>query len=131
MVLMTNEPAESSEAAYVPAAEIRLRGRKTTGAAAIMNPTYIARLKLELPRTVYFEEEERRLLYRTANKSKKTPEKPYTIQEAVSCLGQWEGPKPAPGHGLPGLKPFGPGLLLSIPCLPTRQGVADHPQARH
>jgi hypothetical protein len=75
-------------------------------AAAIMNLTYIARLKPDLPCTVYFDEEEWLLLYRAANKTKQTPVKPYTIGEAVSCLGRLGGPKRAPSDG-----PLSPGDL--------------------
>jgi hypothetical protein len=67
-------------------------------AAAIMNLTYLSRLKPDLPCTVYFEEEE---LYRAANKP---PVKPYTIGEAVNYLGLLGGPKRAPGDGPPGVK---------------------------
>jgi hypothetical protein len=44
------------------------------------------------------------LLYRAVNKTKKTPVKPYVIEEAVSCLGRLGGPKRAPGDGPPGVK---------------------------
>jgi hypothetical protein len=87
-------------------------------AAAVMNLTYIARLKPELPCTVYFDEEKWRLLYRAANKTDKTPVKPYTIGEAVSCLGRLGGLKRAPGGGPSGVKTVWAGLtaLNTLPA---------------
>ena len=73
-------------------------------AAAIMNITYIARIHPQLPCTVCFEEDEWKLLYCTANKTKKPPDKPYTIEEAVTFLSWLGGPKRAPSDGPPGLK---------------------------
>ena len=93
-------------------------------AAAIMNLTYIARLKQELPCAVYFEEEEWRLLYRAANKTKKTPEKPYTIGEAVQYLGQLGGPKRAPSDGPPGVKTIWAGLTALNTLLACRDWPA-------
>jgi hypothetical protein len=48
-------------------------------AATVMNITYIARVHPQLPCTVCFEEGEWKALYCTANKTKKPPEKPYTV----------------------------------------------------
>ena len=90
-------------------------------AAGIMNLTYIARLKPELPCAVYFEEAEWRLLYRTANKTKKTPEQPYTIGEAVHYLGQLGGPKRAPSDGPPGVKTIWTGLTTLNTLLAYRE----------
>jgi hypothetical protein len=53
-------------------------------AVTIMNITYIARVHPLLPCTVCFEEDEWKVLYCTANKTKKPPEKPYAIAEAVT-----------------------------------------------
>ena len=79
-------------------------------AVMIMNLTYIARICPEEPCTIFFEEEEWKLLYRTANKTKKSPEKPYSIQEAVRYLGRLGGPKRAPSDGPPGVKTVWLGL---------------------
>lgn len=59
--------------------------------AAVMNLMHLARLYPDAPCMVYFEEEEWQLLYRTENKTQKTPRKPYTIQEAVMYLGRLGG----------------------------------------
>jgi hypothetical protein len=80
-------------------------------AAAIMNITYIARVHPVLPCTVCFEEDEWKVLYCTAHKTKTPPEKPYTMAEAVTYLS-WLGDR----GGLPVtarrvLKPFGSALI--------------------
>ena len=73
-------------------------------AAAIMNLTYIARLQPALPYGVYFEKAEWGLLYRAANETKKTAEKPYTIGETVHYFGQLGRPNQAPSDGPPGVQ---------------------------
>ena len=45
-----------------------------------------------------------------ANKTKKPPEKPYTIAGAVTYLSWPGGPKRAPGGGPPGVKTIWVGL---------------------
>jgi hypothetical protein len=65
-------------------------------AVKILNMTYAARLKPELPCSLLFGEEEWKLLYCIANKTKKEPKKPYTIKEAADYLGWLGGPKRAP-----------------------------------
>jgi hypothetical protein len=79
-------------------------------AAAVMNITYIARVHPQLLCTVCFEEDEWKVLYCTANKTKKPPEKPYTIAEAVTYLSWLGGPKRAPSDGPPGVKTIWIGL---------------------
>jgi hypothetical protein len=79
-------------------------------AVLIMNLTYIARIHPNLPCTVFFEEDEWKLLYCAANKTKKPPGKPYSILEAVTYLGWLGGPKGAPSDGQPGVKTIWGGL---------------------
>jgi hypothetical protein len=79
-------------------------------AIAIMNITYIARIHPELPCMVCFEEDEWKVLYCTANKTKKPPEKSYTIAEAVTYLSWLGGPKRTPSDGPPGAKTIWIGL---------------------
>jgi hypothetical protein len=79
-------------------------------AAVILNITYIARIYPQLPCTVCFEEDEWKVLYCTANKTKTPPEKPYTIAEAVTYLSWLGGPKRAPSDGPPGVKTIWIGL---------------------
>jgi hypothetical protein len=56
-------------------------------AVMILNTTYAARLTPCLPCSLLLGEEEWKLLYCVANKSKKEPKKPYTIKEAVELPG--------------------------------------------
>jgi hypothetical protein len=94
-------------------------------AAAIMNITFIARIHPHLPCTVCFEEDEWKTLYCTANKTKKPPEEPYTIAEAViylSCLG---GPKRAPSDGPPGVKTIWIGLDKLNTLLAYKEWIPD------
>jgi len=79
-------------------------------ATLLMNLTYIARTNPQLPCTVFFEEEEWKVLYCAANKTKKRPEKPYAIAEAITYLGWLGGPKRAPSDGPPGVKTIWIGL---------------------
>jgi hypothetical protein len=79
-------------------------------AVAIMNLTYVARVHPEEPCALFFEEDEWKLLYRAANKTKESPLNPYSIQEAVTYLSWLGGPKRAPSDGPPGLKTIWAGL---------------------
>jgi hypothetical protein len=67
----------------------------TVIAVFIMNLTYIARVNPELPCTILFDEEEWKVLYCVANRTKKVPKKPYTIREAVVHIGNLGGPRRA------------------------------------
>jgi hypothetical protein len=93
-------------------------------AAAIMNLTCIAQLKPGLPCKVYFEEEEWQLLYRTADKTKKVPVKPYTTGEAVIYLGRLGGPKQASSGGPPGVKTIWAGPITLNTFLAYRLLIA-------
>ncbi|MDR1410866.1 MAG: hypothetical protein LBI91_01525 [Spirochaetaceae bacterium] len=90
-------------------------------AVFIMNLTYIARLNPELPCTVLFEEEEWKLLYCAANRTKKAPDKPYAIKQAVDYVGWLGGPKRAPGDGPPGVKTVWAGLQKLYTLLDYRE----------
>jgi hypothetical protein len=78
-------------------------------AAFIMNLTYTGRLNPELPCTVFLRKMNGNC-YRTANKTKQTPRKPYAAGEAVIFHGQPGGPKRVPCDGLPGVKTVWTGL---------------------
>ena len=90
-------------------------------AVMIMNMTYIARICPEEPCTIFFEEEEWKVLYCTANKTKKAPRKPYSIKEAVTYLGRLGGPKRAPSDGPPGLKTVWMGFMTLNTLLAYRE----------
>jgi hypothetical protein len=93
-------------------------------AVVILNMTYMARIHPKKPCTVFFEEDEWKVLYCTANKTKKAPKKPYTIEEAVTYLGQLGGPKRAPSDGPPGVKTIWTGLMTLNTLLAYRQWLA-------
>jgi hypothetical protein len=90
-------------------------------AVSIMNMAYVARICPEEPCTIFFEEDEWKALYCTANKTKKAPQKPYSIQEAAACLGRLGGPKRAPGDGPPGVKTVWLGLMTLNALLAYRE----------
>jgi hypothetical protein len=77
----------------------------------IMNMTYIARINPDLLCSCMFEEDEWKILYCTANKTKRAPNNPYSIAEAIMYLGQLGGPKRAPTDGPPGVKTVWIGLM--------------------
>ena len=76
----------------------------------IMNLTYIARIHPNLSCDVCFEEDEWKVLYCAANKTKKEPQKPYAIADAVTYLSLLGGPKRAPSDGPPGVRTVWIGL---------------------
>ena len=93
-------------------------------AVAIMNLTYVARIHPEEPCTIFFEEDEWKVLYCAANKTKKVPQKPYNIQEAIKYIGWLGGPKRAPSDGPPGLKTVWVGLSTLYTLLVYREWLA-------
>jgi hypothetical protein len=94
-------------------------------AAAIMNITFIARIHPHLPCTVCFDEDEWKVLYCTANKTKKPPDEPYTIAEAVTYLSWLGGPKRAPSDGSPGVKTIWIGLDKLNTLLAYKEWLPD------
>jgi hypothetical protein len=93
-------------------------------AVTILNMTYMARIHPKEPCTIFFEEDEWKVLYCTANKTKKAPKKPYTIEEAVTYLGWLGGPKRAPSDGPPGVKTIWTGLMTLNTLLAYREWMA-------
>jgi hypothetical protein len=93
-------------------------------AVMILNTTYAARLTPELPCSLVLGEEEWKLLYCAANKTRKEPKKPYTIKEAVDYLGRLGGPKRAPSDGPPGVKTIWIGLMKLYILLAYREYLA-------
>jgi hypothetical protein len=76
----------------------------------IMNMTYIARVNPDLPCSLLFDEDEWKILYCAANRTRMPPEKPYTIADAVKYISWMGGPKRAPSDGAPGVKTIWTGL---------------------
>jgi hypothetical protein len=77
----------------------------------IMLITLIGRVLPDMPCSVFFEEDEWKILYKIANKKKGFPEKPYPMSEAVKYLGELGSYKRAPSDGPPGLKSIWKGLF--------------------
>jgi hypothetical protein len=73
-------------------------------ATFIMNLTYIARNNPGLSCDVFFDDQEWKVLYCAANKTRDAPDEPYSISDAVKYLGWLGGPKQAPSDGPPGVK---------------------------
>jgi hypothetical protein len=73
--------------------------------------TYAARLTPESPCSLVFGEDEWKLLYCAANKTRKEARKPYSIKEAIDYLGRLGCPKRAPSDGHPGVKTVWVGLM--------------------
>ncbi|MDR3356043.1 MAG: hypothetical protein LBO04_02535 [Spirochaetaceae bacterium] len=91
-------------------------------AVFIMNLTYMARIHPELPCTILFKDEEWKILYlRAAHRTKKVPDRPYTIKEAEEYAGRPGGPKRAPGGGPPGAKTVWTGLQKLYTLLDYRE----------
>jgi hypothetical protein len=93
-------------------------------AVMILNMTYAARLTPDLPCSLLVGEDEWKLLYCAANKTKKEPKKPYAIKEAVDYLGRLGGPKRAPSDGPPGVKTIWIGLMKLYILLAYRDYLA-------
>jgi hypothetical protein len=87
----------------------------------ILNLTYIARLNPELSCTILFDEEEWKILYCAANRTKVPPEKPYTMEDAVKFVGWMGGPIRAPSDGPPGVKTVWKGLQKLYTLLDYRE----------
>lgn len=77
----------------------------------IMTITYLGRLIPNMPCDVFLEKDEWQTLYRIINRTKKAPEEPYSMEEAVKYLGELGSYRRAPSDGPPGLKSIWKGLL--------------------
>jgi len=77
----------------------------------IMAVTFVGRILPDLPCDVFFDDDEWDILYRIANKTKTSPDKPYSMADAVKYIGQLGGYRRAPSDGPPGLKVIWKGLF--------------------
>jgi hypothetical protein len=94
-------------------------------AVRILNMTYVARVNPDLPCSILFDEDEWKILYCMANKTKSPPKEAYSIKEAVTFLSWLGGPKRAPSDGAPGAKTIWLGLSKLYTMLEYRELVAD------
>lgn len=70
----------------------------------IMILTYLSRCAPDTPCDMLFSEIEWRTLYRAANQTRISPEKPYSIVDAARYVAMLGGSRGAPSDGPPGLK---------------------------
>jgi hypothetical protein len=68
-----------------------------------------------------FDDDEWKILYCATNRTKKVPEKPYTIGEAVKYVSWLGGPKRAPSDGPPGVNTIWKGLQKLYTLLDYRE----------
>jgi hypothetical protein len=94
-------------------------------AVTLLNMTYIARVNPNLPCSVLFDEDERKILFCMANKTKIPSKEVYTIKEAITFIGWPGGPGRAPGDGPPGVKTIWKGLIKLHTMLEYRELLAD------
>ena len=76
----------------------------------IMNMTYAARLDPDAPCSIFFEEEEWKLLYSIIYATTEIPATPINIKEAIKLVAWLGGGKRPPSDGEPGLKLIWQGL---------------------
>jgi hypothetical protein len=76
----------------------------------IMMLTYTARTAPDTPCSLIFSDDEWKTLYRAANRTRETPNEPYSIANAVRFVAKLGGFVGAPSDGPPGLKVIWLGL---------------------
>ena len=76
----------------------------------IMNMTYAARLTPDAPCSLFFDDDEWKLLYSMVYKTTEIPEKPITIKEAVKLIAWLGSGQRPPSDGDPGVKLIWRGL---------------------
>ena len=79
-------------------------------ASFILAMTYLGRVMPDVPCDVLFSEGEWKLLYRFAKRTKKAPDTPYPLGEAIRMLGELGTGKRAPSDGDFGVKSLWLGL---------------------
>jgi hypothetical protein len=83
---------------------------KSLVAVMVMTLTYWSRVEPERSCAEVFTEEEWRVLYCCARRTRQAPSEPYSLQEAVQYLGWLGGGRRAPSDGPPGVKLLWQGL---------------------
>jgi len=79
-------------------------------AVRILNLTYLSRICPDLRCDIIFDEDEWKVLYCVAKKTKTPPNEPYSMKEAVEYVAILGGFKGAKSDGAPGLKVVWTGL---------------------
>lgn len=78
----------------------------------IMTITYLGRVTPDMKCDVFLDEDEWKILYCIANKTKTPPDIPYSLSDAISYLGQLGSYKRAPSDGPPGVKAIWKGVFI-------------------
>lgn len=91
-------------------------------AMQILNLTYLGRICPEIPSGAVFDEEEWKVLYCCARKTKEVPGT-YTLKEAIYDLGILGGMKGAPSDGIPGARSIWQGLEVLCALLAYRNYI--------
>ena len=92
-------------------------------AVRILYLTYLARICPDIQCNIMFDEDEWKVLYCAANKTKKPPSEPYSIKEAVEYIAVLGGLKGAKSDGAPGLKIIWTGLNKLYVLLAYREFI--------
>lgn len=88
-------------------------------AMQILNLTYLGKICPEISSEIVFDEEEWKVLYCCARKTKEVPET-YSLKEAIYDLGILGGMKGAPSDGMPGARSIWQGLEVLCALLAYR-----------
>lgn len=91
-------------------------------ALQILNLTYLGKICPDISSEIVFDEEEWKVLYCCARKTKDIP-KTYTLKEAIYDLGILGGRKGAPGDGMPGALSIWQGLEVLYSLLAYRNYI--------
>jgi hypothetical protein len=78
----------------------------------IMTITYLGRVSPDIKCDMFLDEDEWKILFCIANKTKTPPDIPYSLSDAINYLGLLGGYKRAPCDGAPGLKAIWKGLFV-------------------
>ena len=89
-------------------------------ALQILNLTYLGKICPEISSEIVFDNEEWKILYCCARKTKEIPET-YTLKEAIYDLGVLSGIKGAPSDGMPGARSICQGLEVLCSLLAYRK----------
>jgi hypothetical protein len=84
----------------------------TMVAIYIMALTYLGRETPDAPCSALFDEDDWKMLYCAANKTRQVPDKPYSLREAVRYLGKLGSHAGSPSDGDPGVKVIWRGLIV-------------------
>ncbi len=91
-------------------------------AMQILNLTYLGKICPEISSEFVFDEDEWKILYCCARKTKEIPQT-YTLKEAIYDLGILGGMKGAPSDGMPGARPIWQGLEVLCALLAYRNYI--------